>query len=121
MSIRSNVDARNLDQRVRVDRKQQVQDPNNGEMIVTWVSLGEFWASVDGTKASGAEATTVDGIRTVSDYTVWMRADLVQRLNLTVLDRLFWAGAPYNIADMPNQQLRGRLVALIVRTGENAG
>lgn len=120
MSIRSNVDARALDQRVRIDRKVQAQAPN-GEMIVTWESLGEFWASVDGAKATSAEPATAGGVRSVSDYTVWLRADLYERLNLTLLDRIFWGGQPYNIADMPNQQLRGRLIALIVRTGDNDG
>lgn len=120
MSIRSNVDARKLDQLIRIDRKVETQ-ATNGEMIPSWVPLGQFRASVDAAKAAGAEPSNEGGIRSVSDYTMWLRADLFQRLNLTVLDRVFWAGAPYNIADIPNQQLRGRLVALIVRTGDNNG
>lgn len=120
MSIRSNVDATEFDQRVRFDRKVESRD-NDGGIKHTWAPLGTFHARVDGAKASGAEPSGGDGIRSVSDYTVWIRSDVFTRLNLTVLDRVFWNGQPFNIADIPNQQLRGRKIALIVRTGENDG
>lgn len=34
---------------------------------------------------------------------------------------MVWNGQNYDISDIPNQQLRGRFIALFVRTGLNKG
>jgi head-tail adaptor len=118
MSIRANVDGRRLDQRITLQRKSSVSDGGGG-FTVTWANLiTNVHAAVDGAKAVEQDH---GGIRSVSDYTIWIRADVFTRFSLTVLDRVVWNGQNFNIADMPNQQLRGRLIALIVRTGLNDG
>jgi head-tail adaptor len=125
MSIRSNVDARRLDQRITPQRKVETQD-GTGDPVPVWSNLveagdGKVWAAVDATKASQAEPYLSNGIRSVSDYTVWIRADIKKRLGLQVLDRILWKGHAYNIADIPDQQLRGRLAALFMSGGKNEG
>lgn len=118
MSIRSNVDARGFDQRIELQRRTAVDDPQGGS-VITWVKITDCWAKVDGAPAS--EAAKSDTTLSLSAYTFWVRADIVKRFNLVMTDRILWGGLPYNIADMPNQQLRGRLAALIARTGANDG
>lgn len=123
MSIRSNVDARALDQRIAFERR--VETPTGtGGTTVAWVRLGPsptalYWARVDGAKAD--EPYIADGIRSEADYTFWVRADVAERLALVLTDRIVWKGKPFNIADMPDQQLRGRLIAIAARTGLNEG
>ena len=78
MSIRSNVDAREFDQRVAFERRVATPTGTGGE-TVAWVRLGPtpdatYWAKVDGAKASG-EPYIADGIRSPSAYTFWIRAD----------------------------------------------
>lgn len=119
MSIRSNVDAREFDQRITFERKVEAADGQGG-VNISWTALTTCWARVDGEKAGG-ERYVDNGIRTVSDYTFWVRADVVTRYGITQVDRLRWQGEIYNIADIPNQQLRGRKIAVIARTGLNAG
>lgn len=118
MSIRSNVDARALDQRIELQRRTATPDPQGGE-LVTWVKIASCWAKVDGTAAN--EAAKADVILSLSAYTFWVRSDIVQRFAIVMTDRIVWNGQAYNISDMPNQQLRGRLAALIARTGANDG
>jgi head-tail adaptor len=91
------------------------------EKVESWPLLKEVWAAVDGAKASGAEPNAGDGIKSQRDYTVWVRADIVKRLAITLVDRIYWKGKVLNIKDMPDQQLRGRWIAIICNTGLNAG
>jgi SPP1 family predicted phage head-tail adaptor len=123
MSIRSNVDGRRLDQRVTFQAKVEVQDDEGG-LVDSWVDVvTNCPAAVDATPLAiaRAEPNLVNGIRSLSEYTIWIRADVKERFGITVVHRAIWRGQPYNIADIPDQQLRGRLVALIVSTGRNAG
>lgn len=124
MSIRSNVDAREFDQRVAFERRVSTPSGTGGE-TVTWTRLGPsitatYWAKVDGAKASG-EPYIADGIRSPADYTFWIRSDVFTRLGLVLTDRIVWKGANYDISDMPDQQLRGRKISLIARRGLNNG
>lgn len=124
MSIRSNVDGRRLDQRVTFQRSVAAQDDEGGFLPADWIDLvAKCPAAVDATPlaVARAEPNFTDGIRSLSEYTIWIRADVKQRFGIGLLDRVMWQGQPYNIADIPDQQLRGRLVALIVSTGKNAG
>lgn len=124
MSIRSNVDAREFDQRVAFERRVSTPTDTGGE-TVTWIRLGSsptatYWAKVDGAKASG-EPYIADGIRSPADYTFWIRADVFERLGLVLTDRIVWKNGNYDISDMPDQQLRGRKISLIARRGLNNG
>jgi SPP1 family predicted phage head-tail adaptor len=119
MSIRANVDARRLDQRVTIQRRTLTKGAT-GENAETFPDLVECWAAVDGAKAN-AEPNLTDGIKSQADYTVWVRSDIVKRFSVTVMDRIQWKSKVFNIKDMPDQQLRGRLIALICNTGLNAG
>jgi SPP1 family predicted phage head-tail adaptor len=120
MSIRSNVDARALNQRIQFHRR-TLTKAGSGENVESWPLLKECWASVDGAKASSPEPDAGDGIKSQRDYTIWVRADIVQRFAITVMDRIYWNGIALNIKDMPDQQLRGRLIAIICNAGLNAG
>lgn len=120
MSIRSNVDASSLDQRITIQRKTETVSAS-GSRSSSWADVVTTWAKVDATKASQAEAYINDGIRTVSDYTFWVRADIKSRFSVTPLDRIVWGGTIYNIKDIPDQQLRGRMVAMFASAGKNNG
>lgn len=122
MSIRSNVDRAGLDQRVRFERNSAGQDAN-GFPTGTWSSLGEVWARVDATKAS--EVFVADAMRSVGAMTLWIRAEVQSRLRLTSADRAVWkrpgGDVTLNILDVLDQQLRGRMVAVIAQSGLNLG
>lgn len=122
MSIRSNVDAREFDQRIAFERRVETATGTGGT-TVTWTRLGGltamYWARVDGAKAS--EPYIADGIRSPADYTFWIRADVFERLGLLLSDRIVWKGDPYNISDIPDQQLRGRKISIAAQRGLSDG
>ena len=120
MSIRAKVNARRLDQLVTFQRRVETPD-GTGDPVVSWAPLVRCWAAVDGAKAFGAEPYVASSIRSVSDYTLWIRSLIFVRYALRVTDRVIWQGKVYNIADMPDQQLQSALIAVIVRTGLNDG
>lgn len=122
MSIRANVDARRLNERVQFQRNTPTQSAS-GEMTPSWAQVGprRVCASVDGGMARGPEPETGGGIKSLRDYTVWVRSDIITRFNINVMDRIVWKEMTLNIKDIPDQQLRGRLMAVICNSGLNAG
>jgi len=121
MSIRAHVDARRLDQLVRWERNFATDTASGGRSPDDWRAVATTWAAVDGAKASSPEPVSDGGIRTPRAYTIWIRADVFKRFGLTALDRAIWKGSIMNILDMPDQGLRGRMIAVICRTGLNQG
>lgn len=119
MSIRSNVDRGRLDQRVTFWRKTLEQDEITGADEESWSGLVTCWASVDGVPAR--EARAADALQSIQDYTVWIRADILTRYSITQTDRITWRGKTLDIQGIPDQQLRGRLIAIIARAGVNDG
>lgn len=119
MSIRSFQDARRLDQRITIQRRVAAQG-STGAMSHTWSDVVTTWAAVDGEKAGG-ERYVQNGVRSVSDYTFWIRADIKSRFSIDTTHRIVWDGRYFDIADMPDQQLRGRFLAIIGRAGVNVG
>jgi len=122
MSIRSNVDRAALNERVAFSRATVTQN-QYGDPVTTWATLGTVWAKVDGTKAGERfqDPELAAGVQTVSSYTVWIRSDVFDRLALTPADKLTWHGRVMDILDIPDQQLRGRLIAVICRQGLSNG
>lgn len=126
MSIRSNVDRAALNERVAFTRTTVGQDAN-GFPTNTTANLGEFWAKVDGTKAGERfqDPDVASGVRTVSSYTIWIRSEVFVGLGLTTADKLTWkkkgGDIQMDILDIPDQQMRGRLIAVICRAGLNNG
>ena len=120
MSIRSNVNARNLDQRIRIEQRIETQDAL-GDPIASWVERVTCFARVDATMVKNAEPVYADEKRQSTDTTFWIRADVVDRFGVVLTDRVVWKNRPYDIRDMPDQQLRGRLAALIATAGINEG
>lgn len=120
MSISSRVRAGDLDDRVRFERNARV-DSGSGGFVDDWRLLVNCYARVDGAKASSLEPAADGGIRTPRDYTVWIRADIFTRYAITPLDRVRWRSRIMNIADIPDQGLRGKLIAVICRAGMNQG
>lgn len=114
MSIRSNVDARRLDQRVTIQRY-ATERSSSGAMVGTWTDVIECWAAVDATMAK--ERFAADAERQVNAYTCWVRADIVKRFALDTKMRVMWRGVPYDIQDIPDNTLRGRLTALFLQGG----
>lgn len=119
MSIRSNVDRGGLDQRVQFSRNAVTGD--GAEAVKDdWSDLGgEVWARVDAMKAG--ERFKDASISTVDAYTVWIRAEVYSDLGLVQRDRMTWKGRHFDIKDIPDQQLRGRLIAIFVQGGLNNG
>lgn len=120
MSIRAKLRAQSLDDRVTFERKTAVRSASGG-MADTWAPIITCYARVDGAKASSPEPVSDGGIRTPRDYTVWIRSDILARYSLTPLDRVNWRGRLMNIADIPDQGLRGQLIAVLCRAGMNKG
>ncbi len=119
MSIRSHMDNRRADQRVTFQRDNGTQD-SSGDIPANWQDvIADVPAAVDGEK--GREAAIGGGIKGESVYTVWVRADIVTRFTITQRDRIVWGSKLLNIDNLPDQQLRGRWMAIICRTGVNAG
>lgn len=123
MSIRANVDPRRLDQRIRFERKVVQQDPVTLDITETWSLLIECWCAVDGVKASERwrDPDLSGGLQTISDYTVWVRSDIVERFAITEADRAVWGSKAMDIKDVLDQQLRGRMIPLIMQVGANHG
>lgn len=127
MSIRANVDARRLDQQVRFERKLVAQNPSTGDLTMTWTRIGpkRCWCAVDAVKATDRwrEPEIAGGQRTVSDFTVWVRADVIDQFQITDADRIYWLGGKQylDIKDVMHQQRRGRLTPLTVQAGLNDG
>lgn len=123
MSIRANVDARRLNERVAIQRRTVSQNPTTGFPTTTWSALGTVWAAVDATKASERwqQPQIADATQQVSDLAVWIRSDVTVRIGLRESDRLVWRGKVLDVVDVLDQQLRGRLTAIICREGLNDG
>ena len=117
MSVRANVDAREFDQRVTFERDYGTQDAS-GDVPPNWRTLVTCWARVDGAKAGEAN---IDGLKSRTGYTVWVRSDIVTRLGVTQKDRIRWGTRLLNILDLPDQQLRGRKMPVMCDSGVNAG
>lgn len=121
MSIRARVNPRTLDQRVAFER---LRDPPlrsaTGDVLVTWDPLVTCWARVDGAKATG-EPRVGEQTLSVRDYVVWVRADVFVSAALRVADRARWNGRILDVVDIPDQGMRGRLIAVIGRDGASQG
>lgn len=120
MTVRSYVQPRRFDQRVTFQRNTPTQS-STGDMVDSWANLVTCWAAVDGAKARGAEPEVSDQIISMRGYTVWIRSELVSRFSITVQDRISWNGRLLNIKDMPDQQKRGNLIAVMCDSGLNKG
>ncbi len=120
MSIRSNVDARRLDQRISIQRRIESKD-SLGAPASTWEERICCPAAVDASLARDAEQNAADAKRPTSSVTFWIRADIVERFGVVLTDRVVWKDRNYDIRDMPDQQLRGRRATLIATTGLNQG
>lgn len=118
MAIRSNVDSAGLDQRVEFQRKSAGQDAD-GFPTGGWRSLGTVWCRMDAVKAG--ERFVADAERAVGAMTCWIRSDVQDRLKLTTADRAVWKGKVFDILDIPDQQLRGRLAAVFMQAGLSDG
>jgi head-tail adaptor len=119
MSIRAHTSAQRLSDRVHLERASR--DTATGD-VTGWLRLASsVQAAVDGAKARGAERVVADGTRSVAGYTVWLRADVVQRFAIAVDDRVLWKGRALDIKDAPDQGLQGRLIALLCEAGVNQG
>lgn len=120
MSIRAKVKAQRLDARITFERNTPV-DTSTGGRTDSWSEVVTCWAAVDGAKASSPEPVVDGGIRTLRDYTIWVRADIITRFSITPLDRVRYKSRIMNIGDIPDQGLRGNLMAVICKAGLNQG
>lgn len=119
MSIRSDVDARRLNQRITFQRKSEIQDPNTGYVTVKWQTVATVWSAVDALKAN--ERMAAAQINQVNAYTAWVRADIIKRFSIDTNMRVVWRGEPYDIKDIPDNQLVGRLAAVFLIGGLSQG
>jgi len=116
MSIRANVPAQRLDQRITFQRKVNgTQNPVNGEIPVSWQDVITCWGCVDAIRAN--ERHISDQIEAEGDYTVWVR----WRGDLDANMRIVWRGTPLDIKSIPDQQRRGRWLAIFCESGLNQG
>lgn len=121
MSIRAKLNAQSLDDFVTFERNAP-GDTASGGRTDNWRTLvRNVAARVDGAKASSPEPLVDGGIRTPRGYTVWIRADVYKRFGIMPLDRVNWHGRLMNIEDIPDQGLRGQLIAVLCSAGLNQG
>jgi SPP1 family predicted phage head-tail adaptor len=117
LSIRSNIDARSLDQRITI-QAQVHERSSTGTLITSWSTVIECWARMDATMAKERmERMAAAEVNQVNAYTCWVRADIVQRFAITTAMRVMWRGFPFDIQDIPDNTLRGRLTALFLQGG----
>jgi SPP1 family predicted phage head-tail adaptor len=116
MAIVSLTDARRLDQRITVQRKVKgSQNPVSGTVAYVWTTFATLWACVDAIKAN--ERYDAEQTLAGRDYTVWIR----WRGDISANDRIVWNGQNLNITSVPDQQKRGRFLALFCESGVNEG
>lgn len=124
MSVRSRFKAQTLDDVVTLQRQLAV-DTGTGGRSASWFDIVTCHARVDGAKAASPEPVLGDGVRTKRGYTVWVRSDVVTRFRVTPKDRVAWrtngAVRTMNILDIPDQGLRGRMMALLCEAGLVSG
>lgn len=124
MSLRSNVDARRLNERVTIQRKVTTQSPTTGEVTHTWQTVLPVWAAVDSARvdniaASVANETEQAGAITASRfYTVWIRYRAGIDSNMRIVRK---NGAVLDIKGIPDNGKTGRLMALFCYEGLNDG
>jgi head-tail adaptor len=111
-----------LNERVTIQRLTIAQNAN-GQVSRSWTTLITCWASVDGLKVdqSRREQDRTDRTINMYDYTVWVRSDILTRFDLKLSDRMVWRSKIFDIVDIPDQQLRGRLISIFVRNGATDG
>lgn len=118
MSIRAKVRAQRLNDIVTFQR---VTRDEYGQ-VSGWTDLvRDVPAAVDGAKAFNAEKVIANGVGSASNYTVWVRSDVVDRFGPTTHDRIVWKSKVLDIKDDPDQGLRGRLIAFICQAGVSEG
>jgi head-tail adaptor len=117
MSIRAKLRAQSLDDLVSIERNAPTSTGRGGLTPNWYTVVRNVAARVDGAKASGPEQVADGGIRTLRDYTVWIRADVYKRFSITPLDRVNWHGRLMSIRDVPDQGLRGQVIAVICSAG----
>lgn len=116
MSIRAKVRAQTLDDEITFERSVTSKSATGAEQI-SWTEIVRCRARVDGAKASSPEPVVQGGVRTKRDYTVWVRADVVSRFGINPIDRVKWRQRTMNILDIPDQGLKGGLLAVICEAG----
>lgn len=118
MSIRASTNAQRLNDRMTF-RRPRLDD--NGDVVEWDLVVRDMRVGVDGAKANGPERVAADGTRSVAGYVVWARAEEVQRFSLDLTCRGEWKGKYFDIKDIPDQGLQGRLLALLCEIGVNQG
>jgi len=114
MSVLSNTDVRSFDQRVTFQRKSESQTAT-GELTHTWADFAEIWARVDAAKAN--ERFVSEQELPAGSYTVWIRwrGDIDENM------RIVWGSRLLDIKGIPDQQRRGRFLAIFCETGVSQG
>lgn len=123
MSIRANVDANALNERITIQRLTETQNATTGDLTSSWATLVTCWARVDGEKATDRfqEPLEADQIQSVRLFTIWIRANITQRYALRERDRISWRGRVLDVVEVRDQQLRGELTVLMCREGLTNG
>jgi len=121
VSIRSNIDAAEFDQKIYVQRKSVSQDIGRVSEIFT--TIAQVWARVDARKVDNSrrEQDLAGKLVGVSDFVIWVRADVYTRLSISLTDRILWRDRVLDIVDIMNQQLSAGKIAMEVRYGPSNG
>lgn len=119
MAVIARRSPRSLDQQVTFERLTEVGRADTGGPVERWLPLVRCWAAVDGTKAT--ERYAEGGERSVGAYTLWIMASVYAKHRPTPKDRITWGDRVLDILDIPDQQLRGQLVAVFAQSGLNDG
>lgn len=115
--MRSNVDARRLDQRVRFDAPAHERS-TSGAILTSWSHVVTCAAAVDATPAR--ERIAAGQQHQVDAVTCWVRADIVSRFGIVAQMRATWRGKVFEVKEVPNNGPRGRLVGIALQAGLSA-
>lgn len=116
--MRSNVDAREFDQRIRFEA-QANERSSSGAVIPSWSEVVTCWGRVDAVMAR--ERMAAAELHQVDAYTIWVRADVISRNAIDTSMRAVWRGKPYDIVSISDNTDRGRKTAVFVQGGLSNG
>lgn len=91
---------------VEVQKYTSTQDPQTGEMIQGWATIGTEWASIEGINGREFIAAAAEQTATTMRVTIGYRDDL------TTAHRLAYHGKKYNLKAILPNNIRTELVCM---------
>lgn len=115
--MRSNVDAREFDQRFRFEA-QVNERQSSGAVTTEWSEIVTCWGRFDALMARERIASAE--LRQVDAGTLWVRADILSRFGIDTSMRVVWVSngdKVFDIKSISDNTNRGRKASLYIERG----